>query len=68
MAEVLISDKKYYQLTFFPVVAKFQGKEKLGSELIHSAKELRQVRAELIIRENAGECKFLGYYKPDQEV
>ena len=68
MAEILISDKKYHPVTHFPVVVKFSKWQKPSYEVVESAKELRRLRGELVIRENAGECAFLGYYELDREI
>jgi hypothetical protein len=68
MAEALISSNKYHQVTHFPVVVKFSKWQNPSYEVVESAKELRRLRGELVIRENAGEWTFLGYYELDRDI
>ena len=70
MSEELISFRKDYYISSFPVEVKFYqcgeiGRCALLSCIVHSPQALSEFQAELIRREPLGEWIFLAYYEPD---
>jgi hypothetical protein len=70
MSEELISFRKSYHISSFPVEVKFYqcketGRCTLLSCLIHSRQELSEFQAELNRHEPLGEWIFVAYYDPD---
>ncbi len=71
MSEELISFRKDYSISTFPVAVKFyqcleNGGCTLLSRLLHSPQELRAFQRELTTRESQSEWMFLAYYEPDR--
>jgi hypothetical protein len=71
MSEELISFRKDYSISTFPVAVKFYqcleiGRCTLHSRLLHSPQELRAFQRELTTRESPCEWMFLAYYEPDR--
>ncbi|HCF85415.1 MAG TPA: hypothetical protein DEV72_09445 [Ktedonobacter sp.] len=71
MSEELISFRKDYSISSFPVAVKFYqcleiGRCTLLSRLLHSPQELRAFQRELTTREPHGEWMFLAYYELDR--
>ena len=70
VAEEVISFRKDYRMSNFPVAVQFYqcgesgGTCKLTVRIIHSAHELRAFQDELSQRENSGEWIFLVYAEP----
>ncbi len=69
MAEELISFRKNYYISSFPVEAKFYQCTEIGrctllSYLLQSPQELSEFQAELAKREPLGEWIFVAYYAP----
>jgi hypothetical protein len=73
MPEELISFRKDYVISDFPVAVKFYQCLEIGQcallcWLLHSRQELRAFQRELTRRESLGEWMFLAYYEPDRSA
>jgi hypothetical protein len=69
MPEELLSFRKDYPISTFPVTVKWYqcleiGRCTLLSSLLHSPQELQAFQRELTEREPLGEWRFLAYYEP----
>ena len=73
MTEELISFRRDYYISSFPVEVKFYqcmeiGQCTLFSYLFHSAQELSGFQTELTRRESLGEWMFVAYYDLDDSA